>query len=210
MCCTSANIYVKLQMKRNRTTLDNKYMLKSVDTTLQGTAGVASQIDSLPILKIGTEIYNRVGRSVLVTGIHLRGVLKTNGATNYRVLLVYDNHGGSVPPVISDILQDSDNSGGVTNDYLCGLNSANQFRFQILYDRMYLNPFGGGNDSYNSRQVIDDFVRLDHEQIYTNNLSGALSDICSGALYHVIIVTPGQTVLSTNYLCHVRMEFADV
>jgi len=138
----------------DKNTYPQQIGVKSVDTSGSSSVlSVTSTFDILNPLKVGTDRYQRIGRSVLLKSLHftfyvfpLENVVPSSiydYNNSSRILIVYDRQpatGGS-PPVIADILKSYQADGSVSSDVTRSYpNPDNLNRFLILVDWKLNSP----------------------------------------------------------------------
>lgn len=162
----------------------------------------------------GTGSYNRVGRSISMQSVRLRGVANvtcihdaTTGnlqANVMRMVVVYDKQPSGTLPAFDTIFGYTLQDATEASTYLAPLKYDNMGRFQVMRDCTYvLNPAndnaeGGTVDASVYRVTFDEFVKLGGRQtVYSGQTNPcSIADISTGALY-VFFRADGET--ATNY-----------
>jgi hypothetical protein len=145
---------------------------KVVDLTpnsyqLTSTAGVLS----MNSIASGSDVYQRVGRQISMTSVHVRAYLQDSGNVQnneqIRYAIVYDRQPDGIAPVWADVFQDVDNAGTGTSDSWAFTNVNYWNRFKVLAEGL-VSPQGLGGGSYapsiiNDQQqkiIFDRYVKL--------------------------------------------------
>jgi len=175
--------------------------IKAVDLAEQNYVfrdpNTASSIWLLNGVQTGAGFFNRVGSRIELKNLQVNGFLGPNSAatsttpTNLRMLIVYDRQPTGAMPVISDILQDRDQTGTATTGGLAHINLDNRDRFSIIRDVRWAVPtvtaavVTGVSSGVGEPWTVNLFVKLKglgvHYKSSTNPTT--IADIATGALY---------------------------
>lgn len=227
--------YVKPKAKYNRLNVIKTMMgssginrpeLKSVDISAAG-AIISSGLNATPALILcndilaGTGFNQRVGRTVNMKSIHIRGgVMWTNQAGNangeqVRIALVYDRQPNGATPSYSDIFTSVDLSGNTGSGPLDFTNVNNADRFTILCDEHIVYPstsIANAQLAQDQTQKVtfDRFVDLKGIPVhYKADAGAAISDIASGALFLVTSGTQAAATAGTAFNWLGRLRYTD-
>ena len=167
----------------------------------------------------GNELYERVGRSIAMRSLEIKGYFLASGAATGvdapRVVVVYDRQCNGVAPTFPEVFQSVDNVGAGTSDSFAFPNKGSTDRFKILADiHVPFNsaasttvPFGLAAMDQNLEMFIHRFINLQGlEARYSANattpFTGGLFVLVKGA------VAGGAQPLS--YIHTSRLSFTDV
>lgn len=203
-----------------------KRELKGVDLAFPATAGVNGYTETattnadilvVNLIQTGNGSWNRVGKSVSLKSLRIRGFFKAilqNGTTipsNFlRMAIVWDKQpsGGSIP-TFNTIFGKTDQSGNETSEITDPLRYDNTGRFRVLRDCIYtINPQAAGENTDTTEPYVhvDEFINLKGlETIYSGQSTPmTINDISSGALY---IVLRANNRLSSNSIEPLKMMY---
>lgn len=217
----------------NRTTALRE--MKGIDVDLSTPASLSSDTTTntdivlLNPIQQGAGEWNRIGRSVTMLSVRVKGILQFLGAplavnldrvgNIARLVLVYDrqaNAGGSIP-IFSDIFGRTVGDGTESSQVMDPLKYDNMNRFTILKDEVItFNQFIStttGTTNYDLRVHEFDFYKTlnlpSHYASTSNPITAA--DLSGGALYLVcrqaFAVTGNQ--ISMDAKCMSRLRFTD-
>lgn len=158
---------------------------------------VAGVVTCLNRIQLGTKAWNRVGRSIKMTHLCIRGQIGGGWPTftdAIRMLVVYDRQTNGTTPAASAILMDYKEDGSTMTNSTSSINQANKQRFTVITDILNRSPAtlaaaaSNGLDSH-SRFSIDCRVPLDMLRVqYGADSSPALvGDIQTGSLWLLTI-----------------------
>lgn len=151
----------------------------------------------------GASEQNRIGRKISMKSLMIRGWVRYNQAGTtpgddlLRCIVVYDRQPNGATPVISDILQDTDQAGTASSSITANINLSNADRFKILRDWFWAVPqvVGIGGAATQNGQITDcgakefsfkTFINLNGmETHYNAGTAGTIADISTGALFLV-------------------------
>lgn len=185
-----------------------KQELKAFDVaqgnSTMASAGTGGTFALLNAMVNGAELYNRVGRRVMLKSTHIRGQCipaATSTGGFGRVILFYDAQPNAAAPTLANLLADS-NAAHATN-LLSEINLDNRERFKIFRDIQFLLPpltFTAGvitnlgqMDQVLRSLQINEFVKLGKvESVYNGTNGGTIADITSGSLYLLFLSTDGS------------------
>lgn len=153
----------------------------------------------------GSGFYNRIGRTIILKTMHIKGQVIfdptptgiDNLSTQWRLALIYDRESNGAQISITDVFRSFDSLGAATTTTYSGLNLDERKRFHIFRDeRIYFNssttqtlPTQSAAIAANQLQGqvcnIDWFVKLNDLSQDYKAVQGTLGSISSGALYLV-------------------------
>lgn len=180
--------------------------MSNISSELSTTAGFWT----LNLIRAGSSFFNRIGRKIELKSVHLKlQVLpvRTRTIGDFgRILLVYDSQSNGAVPAISDVLQDTDESGTNVTDCYSSANLNNRDRFRILADwkiplpaitvtaGVITNP--GVSDPITPTYHIERYVKLKGliTQFKADSSPAVIGDIATGALHLITygLHTSGQ------------------
>jgi len=158
-------------------------------------------IEALNLIQVGSSMFNRIGRRIEMTSVRLEAYVNPINATRNcsvdlgRIMIVYDRQTNGAFPAITDVIQDTDQTGANTTTAQTGINMNNRDRFvSILDHRMYL-PQGTTTagvasllqpaDAEYFKPVINEFRKLrmltTHYKADSN--PAVIGDITTGGLF---------------------------
>jgi len=157
----------------------------------------ASSVWLLNGVQTGAGFFNRVGSRIEMKNLQINGFLGPNTSSTgttpslLRLLIVYDRQPTGAMPVISDILQDRDQTGAATNGGLSHINLDNRDRFSILREIRWAVPtttggvITGVSSGVGEPWTLNLYLKLKglgtHYKSSTN--PSTIADIATGALY---------------------------
>lgn len=201
---------VNRQLFKKRKTNKPAYLLapnaetKCVDViTTQTAFNATGTFTLLNGLVPGTNLQNRIGRSVKLKSLAIRGYVFNNQAgaapiADYlRAIVFYDRQPNGAAPAVSDLLQSVSVSGSTASTALDGINLSNSDRFAILADFHWKVDVPAGAVANNqpatvttdfTRFSIRRFIKLKGLEARFNTLSaGTIGDFSAGALWLLTI-----------------------
>lgn len=182
--------------------------------------GTASNIILLNGIQTGSGFFNRIGSRIEMKNLQINGFLfPTAAATsttpaNLRLLIVYDRQPTGALPVISDILQDRDQTGTATTGGLSHINLDNRDRFSILRDVRWAMPtnttgvVSGVSSGVGEEWTINIFLPLKEMGVHFKSSSNptTIADIATGALYACFVTETNDSDWSTGMSFRLRYD----
>lgn len=169
------------------------------DTT--GTVTLLNAIDS------GTELNNRLGDRVALTGLQIRGVVAAGSTGSAPVqatfAIIYDRQPQGALPAITDIYT------AIASAAFQTTSSRDRFKILGRWNHVVMGVFATPTTGCEERQI--DLHLFFREQVTytTSQSSGAIGNIKTGGLY---LLTYGDLAASTaapNFSLRFRLNFAD-
>lgn len=175
----------------------------------------------------GATEYQRVGRKISMSSVQLRGFIRFRQAGTapsndfIRAILFYDRQPNGAAPVLADVLQDVDNTGGNSSTSLSSLNINNADRFKILRDMYWSVPSASvataQNGTTGGAQLLDykpasfrEFVSLKGMEVHFNaGTAGTIADITTGSLYLLTVGLRGDVDSQWQCAFNSRVRYAD-
>lgn len=207
--------------RSNPSTTQNElkcFDVSQTNNTFQTTAagGTFNLLNAVPL---GSDLFQRVGRKIKMKSLRIRGCLIGTATASVgdgilRIIVYYDAQPNGQSPLITDLIQDSNNS--APTSVRSEMNMNNRARFQILRDYQMMAPTTvGGQFSFISDPIehpiqFDMFIKLKGlEAMYNATNGGTISDITSGAIGLVCI--QDTTVTAASLICAytTRLRFYD-
>lgn len=133
---------------RMRNAEEKKVLHTSASTSGSSSLALNSTgtILALNMIQAGSSMFNRIGRRLEMKSIRLNcqisvlGVTRASAQDYGRIMIVYDRQPNGAYPAITDVIQDTDQTGAnVTNAY-SGLNMNNRDRFVTIMDKRMVLP----------------------------------------------------------------------
>lgn len=195
-------------------------------------AGVAPQIQlissSAPSITlvngcaVGTNFNNRIGRSIHMKSLRIRGAIFPSGnagttAGEYlSIYCVYDRQTNGAAPIYPDIFQSVDSGGGGNNAVFDFPNLNNSERFIVLWEEhlQVANTAAAAANNAQSDNIqdqtimhqYDKYIKLNDLPINFSTTGDGVADVASGALF--IVTCGSQTAASAgctfNYVTRLR------
>jgi len=143
----------------------------------------------------GTDFTDRIGRKVLLKSIQLRWQLEPTdqvvGGNLCRIVIVYDAQTNGAAPAVTDVLKSA--------SPLANVNLNNRDRFQILFDKTYLQLFAANTatqavafgQAYFRGKL---YRRLKHEMVF-GGTTAAVGSIQTGSIY---LITIGSNIATAD------------
>lgn len=172
----------------------------------------------LPVL--GADFNNRIGRKITVKSIYIKGNVKLAaaaapqtdvdvGASQCRMILLWDMQPNGVVPAVTDVL--------VTAVPSSHLNLNNRDRFKIIKDKMFeFDPFIVVNvatqavNCFNRTiHQIKTYKKLNQEVIFNSTNGGTIADINTGALYMLWVGSFGPGTKAASATLSTRVRYTD-
>lgn len=200
---------------------ENKFV--DISPTFAVTAGSQYNINLLNGISVGSDLYNRVGRSVFMKNIKLAYQfhnIDTSLSTTdieVRVLVVLDKApNGAALPVLADFLRELNAAGAASTTLRSHINTNNRQRFQILHDkRPNLPPWNVTNTnsgvptiSISEINVVKTF-KLPKKMQFSGTGS-VISDIQTYAVYLVMAHDYAGVNTPWQMQAQARCEFTDI
>lgn len=212
----------------------NKPELKFVDFNGGGSAPIITLVSTtatfglLNDLVVGANAYQRIGRTVLMQNLHVRGAFYPSGnagtvAGEYiRLVVVYDRQANGAAPSYSDIFQSTDAAGNTSSGAFDYPRISNAERFVILADEHFnwcataTNGTGGilaqaaSVQNQNQDTRFDRFIPLKGIPVsYTGAGGSGAASIASGALYFVTIGSNAAATAGSTFNWTARLRYTD-
>lgn len=202
-----------------------RYELKFVDlpyTSSNIPAAASPMLVLLNGIAPGSANWNRIGNKVNLKSIRIRGSINfaTTAANipnqDIRMLIVYDKNPNKSNPTLSDILQQTTQTGATSQNVFSNPNINNRERFKILRDRTWNTPYYTftSNILTNCETTdidyrIDEYIKLKNlPTIYSGtSTTCTIGDITSGALFMIFYETTASQ-FAVGY--ETRLRFDDV
>jgi len=177
---------------------------------------VAGTVTCLNCIELGNTAWNRIGRSVKLTSLIIRGHI--GGGSNLfsdtlRFLVVYDRQTNGATPTASDILKDYLSNGStMTNSTSC-INQANADRFSVVMDIANRSPQTTPTGIYafdsRSRFELTSNIPLAelHQQFKSDSSPATVADIATGALW--LLTISKETAGTWGFYGTFTVEFDD-
>lgn len=171
---------------------------KSVDTSgaITMTNAASGNINLLNGLILGSDRFNRIGRRVRMTGIHLHILVSEAAIANrppdsYIIGVVYDKEPTTTLPTLADLFENVSAGGVATSNALAHNNLNNSTRFQWLHKhRIFQNPTGAGGGLVGGmletpvhKMYHEVHIKCDLGMQFNGGNAGTLADIEKGALF---------------------------
>jgi len=179
---------------------------KYIDSALSSTMNTTTTMTLLNGLQAGTGATQRVGQTISIRSLEIRGycavdVAAANGQVVRYIVVLDRQTNGAAPVAATDILS--------TNNVV-GLRAlTNRKRFKILLDKTYqLGPFTGDESQAIYHHYLK-FRRPIKEEFNAGN-AGTVADIATNSMYLVVLGTeaPGNT--DALYAMDVRIRYTDL
>jgi hypothetical protein len=192
--------------------------LKCLDVEGTSFAPICTSV-SLQVINValpGSSFYQRVGNTIRMKSIHVRGFIEPIGTPpagvgqDYvRMCIIYDRQPNGAYPTYSQIFTSYNNAGSTASTAWDFTNPTQFDRFLILRDKtMYIPPIGTGGAanitpmSYTDPQhklLVNFYIKLpDLETRFNQAASGTISDITSGAIY-LLAITQNNNSASAGF-----------
>lgn len=200
--------------------------IKSLDLagttyTLNSTASITP----LNLIRAGTSFFNRIGRKVEMKSLHFKAFIqpiRTVAASDYvRVMIVYDSQTNGALPAISDIIQDTDQSGTNNTTALSSTNLNNRDRFRVLCDYRIVMPSQtvtagqistpGWIDPVSTFNDLERFIPMKglHTVYKADSAPAVIGDIATGGLYLVTYAGQASGSEGFNLYANLRLRYRD-
>lgn len=188
-------------------------------------------IIALNLIQVGSSMFNRIGRKIEMRSLRFIGQYLTTNAGGpvttvdpdyHRLAIVYDRQTNGALPTLSDMFQDTEQTGTNTSTSLSGVNMNNRERFVVLMDKRITLPQGTATagvltnvfpNDVNLPIKVDEFRRLRGLTTHygADSSPAVIGDIRTGGLYIVSftnIQAAGTEIFSMNW--NVRLKYTDV
>lgn len=238
-----SNISKKKRSYKKKTSLKKRWLnimgmeskkpeLKCVDVNGAGAGVTASLLSTtatvtlLNGLATGAAYFQRVGRSVSLKSLHLRGCILPSGLDGVtgefiRISLVYDRQPNGALPAYADIFQTVDAAGNGSNAVFDFTNLNNSERFLILADipvQFSSTEITGAahiasaSEMQNQMQslLIDKYISLDGLPTNYKLDTAVIGAISSGAIYLVTMGSAAAANAGTAFNWSNRIRYSDV
>lgn len=186
---------------------------------------------SFTLIQEGASFYNRIGRKTALKSLQITGTLQQQGAGTslteemVRYIIFWDKQPNGIAATWNQIVQDYDNTGGVTNDAYCGLNLDQRDRFVVLRDRKIAMPRTGvtgvatsvpygtaagsvGSGGSDGGAMVKEYIKLGNLESQFNGTANpaTVGQISTGNL---AIVVQGSTGAQWQFTLNSRLRFTD-
>lgn len=213
--------------------------LKALDVSLATAApgGAVLNFNStgsiipLNLVRVGSSFFNRIARRLEMKSLDisiLPGSLQVTRSAQedlLRILVVYDRQTNGALPSISDILQDTEQSGTNTTVAYSGINLNNRDRFSIIMDKRIMlpgatatagaitnpwpNSYGGVTGDKVGIGMIREYRKLKGllTQYKADSSPAVIGDIATGGLYLITYstYTAGSEIWAgVDWTCRLR------
>ena len=191
--------------------------LKTIDSeNLNAAVSLAGGVALLNGIAQGTEIYQRVGRKVIMKSLLFRITIFNDPTkqdpqgTALRIILVYDSQTNGAAPTVANIISNMQ-AAAYTPVVQTPMNLNNRDRFKVIKDWYFGCPAAtytagavtGGAPDTKTKMC---YKKLNHDVIFQG--TGATSaDIASGGVY-VLIIADVADAKKVDYDCRIRFTDA--
>lgn len=184
--------------------------VKAVDVTGLNTTFVLNTSASgtlLNLVQSGATFYQRTGRKLAGKSLNIHGTIipvtaGTLGSEQLTMYVIYDAQPNGAAAQWSDIVQNVDQNGGITNTALDHFNLNNRDRFKILakfmwYLPVYTTGSGGSNQEPHQPTMNETkftrFIKLNglETQYKSESNPAVIGDVQSGAIQYLLQGTVG-------------------
>lgn len=192
-----------------------------------GALNATGTITCLNLIQVGSSMFNRIGRRIQLKSLRLRLQLVTINATRTlqfadvgRIAVVYDKQTNGAFPTLTDVYQDTEQSGTNTSTTLTGLNMNNRDRFITIIDKQVMIPGGVLTaglltsvypDNGENITMMDEYRKLNLTTFYKADSNPAvIGDIATGALYFITFASypAGSELFQVIWNC--RIKYVDM
>lgn len=176
---------------------------KATDKSASMNCDTTGDVALLNGMAIGTDVDQRVGRTVLMKSLYIRlngySTVSTGVRQAHRIVVFYDRQNNGGTPAITDVLK--------TAHYLSMRNLNNRKRFKIIWD--WLLPVSsavGTAPADLSQYCITKYRKLRHPVEFNDGGGNNAADINTGALFILSLgsVASGSTAGGFNIRARVR------
>lgn len=186
-------------------------------------------INCLNLIRVGSSMFNRIGRKIEMRSIRIRANMITLPVTRAtatpsfgRMAVVYDRQTNGAFPSIADIFQDTDQAGANTDSALSGINMDNRERFVTIIQKNLVIPQATATagvltnvfpNASNVEVVFDEFRKLRGLTTHykADSAPAVIGDISTGALYLIGDSTgPASGSELFGISANVRLKYVDV
>lgn len=183
----------------------NQVELKNIDVLTNADATTTATIALINPCAQGTTGITRLGRSILMKGVQLKGLFKREDVTattvqSVRFAIFYDKQTNGAAPVIGDFFVSGT---GSAPTWLRNLNTTD--RFYCLLDKV-INLDGAGGITIQTEEL---YRKLNLPVHFKDSSAGDVTDIITGALW---LVYAGNTAAGTDDMdveIQTRIRFSD-
>ena len=164
-----------------------------INTTQYAIESTGTQLQLLNGCVPGSQNFNRIGRKIFMRSLQIRGAINltdTTAGTNVvcRMVIVYDKQSNGSAPTWANIMTSQNISGTTSSDVFAMVNLDNRDRFVIIRDQLYI-PGAIDNTATQTYAmgpgtiVLNEYIPLKLETLYSGGSAGTIGDITSGSLY---------------------------
>lgn len=162
----------------------------------------AGSITALNLVSAGSSYFNRIGRKIEMKYLYLNAIVAMNATSTFgygRIIIVYDKQTNGAAPLVSDVIQTTDQAGANTLTVFSNINLNNRDRFSILRDiRVFLpsGTFTAGviTNAQNEDPVASTFLHKQfislrgmYTQYRADSAPSVVGDIATGGLFMLVI-----------------------
>lgn len=192
-----------------------------------GALNTTGTISCINLIQVGSSMFNRIGRKIQLKSVRLRFHLRTLPVTRTvpiqdvgRISIVYDKQTNGAFPTLTDVYQDTEQTGTNTSTTISGLNMNNRDRFITILDKQILLPSGTLTDGLltsaypdNGENItmMDEYRKLNLSTFYKADSNPAvIGDIATGGLYFITFASfiAGSDLFQVLWNC--RIKYVDM
>lgn len=198
--------------------------LKGMDTvvnptTIAATTNTNADIFPLNLVQQGSGSWNRVGRTIRIKSVRIKGTLRTIISTppgdgageagqlvsqTARLIVVWDKQPSGTLPTFNTIFGYTEQDGTESVNILSALRFDNTGRFSVIGDKVIdMNATAADSNSGTQPYIelshsFDHFAKLGGRETFFSGQSSpmTIADISSGALYFIVRARWESTILS--------------
>jgi len=168
-------------------------------------SAAGAQIFLLCVPGSGSAATSRVGRQIRMKSLQINLRLNyaggMNGQSPIRLLIVYDRQANTGFPLGSDVL--------ATDNIFQMRNLDNQFRFDILLDKIICGNFGAAGVAQYTSVFYKKYLKLNHKTQFNTSSTGTISDIETGSLLAFIYQDGNITTANPSANWYSRVRYTD-
>jgi len=200
--------------------------IKSVDIPSSSFGlSTTAVITPINLISAGSSYFNRIGRKITLKSLHVKlflDNLRTTASADYlRIMVVYDGQSNGSLPSISDIIQDTDQTGTNATYSSSSTNLNNRDRFRVLADWRLVPPTCTNTagvitnlsaiDPVQPLMDLERYIKLKglSTQYKADSSPAVIGDIATGAL---LLVTYGRVASGSEgwrALGSLRLRYTD-
>lgn len=191
--------------------------LKTIDTeNMNAAVSTTGGIVLLNGITAGTEIFQRVGRKVIMKSILFRitifnvPTVQDPQGTAVRIILFYDSQTNGAAPTVANVLSNMQ-AAAYTPIATSPINLNNRDRFKVIKDWLVGNPaatYTAGNLTAGApvTKAMKCYRKLNHDVIFQGTGATA-ADIASGGLF-LLIIADVSNAKAVDYDARIRFQDA--